>query len=111
MNTEHLVVWLRIELGTGLRIRLGDSESGSNAAAGVLYAAGTLFNADFTACTVLISFGALLGKTTPTQLLVLTLVEVVLAKVNEYIGIQVLQVRHVLPLRAPLIPPTICIPF
>ena len=57
------------------------------------YAAGTLFNADFTACTVLISFGAVLGKTTPTQLLVLTLVEVVIAKVNEYIGIQVLQVR------------------
>ena len=89
MNTEHLV-----------ECSLGGSGSDRNAA-GVLYASGTLFNADFTACTVLISFGALLGKTTPTQLLVLTLVEVVLAKVNEYIGIQVLQVRRVLPLRAP----------
>lgn len=43
---------------------------------------------------MLISFGALLGKTTPTQLLILTLVEVVLAKVNEYVDIQVLQVSR-----------------
>lgn len=44
---------------------------------------------------MLISFGALLGKTTPTQLLILTLVEVVLAKVNEYVDIQVLQVSRI----------------
>ena len=63
--------------------------------------AATLFNADFTACTVLISFGALLGKTSPTQLLLLTLVEVVLAKVNEYIGIQLLQVALLYSPRPP----------
>lgn len=50
--------------------------------------------AELTTATVLISFGAVLGKTSPTQLLILTLIEVPLMVGNEYIGRYVLQVRR-----------------
>lgn len=46
----------------------------------------TLLGADFTSAAVLISFGALIGKTTPTQLILLTLLEVPIFAVNEVIG-------------------------
>ena len=52
----------------------------------------TLINAEFTAGTVLISFGAALGKTSPSQLLFMTIVEVAFAKVNEWIGLNLLKV-------------------
>ncbi|CAD5113067.1 DgyrCDS2262 [Dimorphilus gyrociliatus] len=45
----------------------------------------TLLNSDFTAAAVLISFGAVLGKFSPLQLLFMALVEVVLKFANEYI--------------------------
>nr|AEA41159.1 Rh-like protein [Metacarcinus magister] len=45
-----------------------------------------MLGADFTAAAVLISFGVLLGKTTPTQLIVLALMEIPLFAVNEVIG-------------------------
>ncbi|CAF0904750.1 unnamed protein product [Didymodactylos carnosus] len=44
--------------------------------------------ADFVAAAILISFGALLGKTTPTQLIIMCLIEVVLQSVNEWIGLR-----------------------
>ncbi|XP_063869469.1 ammonium transporter Rh type B-like [Scylla paramamosain] len=45
-----------------------------------------LLGADFTAAAVLISFGVLLGKTTPTQLIILALIEVPVFAINEVIG-------------------------
>lgn len=48
---------------------------------------GEMLSADFAAATVLISFGAVLGKTSPMQLLIMALIEVVLAQINEWIGL------------------------
>lgn len=48
---------------------------------------GEMLSADFAAATVLISFGAVLGKTSPLQLLIMAFIEVVLAQINEYIGL------------------------
>ncbi|XP_075049002.1 ammonium transporter Rh type B-B-like [Mixophyes fleayi] len=45
----------------------------------------SMINADFCTGAVLISFGAILGKTSPAQLIVMTLFEVTLFGINEYI--------------------------
>ena len=52
----------------------------------------SLLYADFCAAAVLISFGAVLGKTSPIQLLIMATIEVVVQSVNEYIGIHYLKV-------------------
>jgi ammonium transporter Rh len=44
-----------------------------------------LVNGDFAAGAVLISFGAVLGKVTPTQLIWMTFIEVIFYAINEYI--------------------------
>uniref|UniRef100_A0A4D5R9D1 Rh-related protein n=1 Tax=Scolopendra viridis TaxID=118503 RepID=A0A4D5R9D1_SCOVI len=49
----------------------------------------SLLNADFASATVLISFGALLGKTSPLQLLVMAIVEIVIFAANEWVGLHV----------------------
>ena len=49
--------------------------------------------ADFCAAAVLISFGAVLGKTSLTQLLVMATFEVVVQGINEHIGLHYLHVR------------------
>ena len=46
----------------------------------------TLIKADFACGAVLITFGALLGKVTPTQMLMIGLMECGLFSMNEYIG-------------------------
>lgn len=51
-----------------------------------------MLTADFAAATVLISFGAVLGKVGPIQLLVMAIIEVVLSQVNEHIGLEMLHV-------------------
>ena len=51
-----------------------------------------MINADFCTGSVLISFGAVLGKTSPIQLLVMALFEVTLFSVNEFILLTVLGV-------------------
>jgi ammonium transporter Rh len=53
-----------------------------------------LINSDFASATVLISFGAVLGKISPIQLLVMGLIEVVLYEVNEYIVFDLFFVSH-----------------
>uniref|UniRef100_UPI00398E70D9 ammonium transporter Rh type C-like 2 n=1 Tax=Pristiophorus japonicus TaxID=55135 RepID=UPI00398E70D9 len=50
----------------------------------------SLINADFCAASVLISFGAVLGKVSPVQLLIMSLFEVTLYAVNEFILLNVL---------------------
>lgn len=52
-----------------------------------------MLTADFAAATILISFGAVLGKTGPLQLLIMACIEIVLAQVNEHIGVHILHVR------------------
>merc|ERR1719430_117710 len=47
---------------------------------------GTMLSADFATAAVLISFGVLLGTTTPVQLIIMSLIEIVLFNVNEVIG-------------------------
>lgn len=53
-----------------------------------------MINADFCTGSVLISFGAVLGKTSPIQLLIMAMFEVTLFAVNEYILLSLLGVRH-----------------
>ncbi|KAK6172887.1 hypothetical protein SNE40_016457 [Patella caerulea] len=48
-----------------------------------------MLSADFAAATVLISFGALLGKTSPLQLLIMATIEIIFAQINEYIGVHI----------------------
>ncbi|XP_020025430.2 ammonium transporter Rh type B [Castor canadensis] len=53
----------------------------------------SMINADFCAGAVLISFGAILGKTGPAQLLLMALLEVVLFGINEFVLLTLLEVR------------------
>lgn len=55
----------------------------------------SLIEADFSAAVVLISFGAILGKSSPLQLIIMTIVEVVLSVANEYIGLELFKVTDV----------------
>ncbi len=52
--------------------------------------------ADFCAAAVLISFGAVLGKASLTQLLVMATFEVVVQGFNEHIGLHYLHVCSIL---------------
>ena len=53
----------------------------------------SLINADFAAATVLISFGAVLGKASPLQLLLMSFLEVPIFLLNEAIGAEIYQVK------------------
>uniref|UniRef100_A0A8C5BVE3 Rh family B glycoprotein n=1 Tax=Gadus morhua TaxID=8049 RepID=A0A8C5BVE3_GADMO len=53
----------------------------------------SMINADFCTGAVLISFGAVLGKTSPVQLLVMAMFEVTLFSINEYILLSLLGAR------------------
>lgn len=50
-------------------------------------------NADFASATVLISFGAVLGVTTPLQLAVMAICEIAIFASNEFLGLSVLKVK------------------
>ncbi len=52
----------------------------------------SLLVSDFVAAAVLISFGAVIGKVTLSQLIIMATFEVVLQSVNEYIGVNYLNV-------------------
>ena len=53
----------------------------------------SIIGAEFAAAAVLISFGAVLGKVSPIQLLMMAFVEVVLFEVNQLIVFNKLQVQ------------------
>lgn len=53
----------------------------------------SMINADFCTGSVLISFGAVLGKTSPIQLLTMAIFEVTLFAVNEFVLLSLLGVR------------------
>jgi ammonium transporter Rh len=46
-----------------------------------------VLDAGFAAATILISFGVVIGKTTPNQLLIMSLIEVPIFIANGYIGV------------------------
>ncbi|XP_051837046.1 ammonium transporter Rh type C [Antechinus flavipes] len=52
-----------------------------------------LINADFCVGSVCVAFGAILGKVSPIQLLIMTLFQVTLFSVNEFILLNLLQVK------------------
>uniref|UniRef100_A0A4W5P5Z3 Ammonium transporter Rh type A n=1 Tax=Hucho hucho TaxID=62062 RepID=A0A4W5P5Z3_9TELE len=51
-----------------------------------------MINADFSTATVLISFGAVLGKTSPVQLLIMTILEITIFGINEHLVAEILEV-------------------
>lgn len=51
-----------------------------------------MINADFSTAAVLISFGAVLGKTSPVQMLILTIFEISIFVCNEHLVVNVLKV-------------------
>ncbi|KAM6915541.1 ammonium transporter Rh type A [Xenentodon cancila] len=54
-----------------------------------------MINADFSTATVLISFGAVLGKTSPLQLLIMTILEITIFGINEHLVANVLEANDV----------------
>jgi len=52
-----------------------------------------LLEADFAVATVLISFGAVLGKASPVQLIILAIAEVIFYNLNYWIGVKILKVK------------------
>ncbi|CAJ1076982.1 ammonium transporter Rh type A [Xyrichtys novacula] len=54
-----------------------------------------IINADFSTATVLISFGAVLGKTSPLQLLIMTLLEITIFSINEHLVANILEANDV----------------
>lgn len=53
-----------------------------------------VIEADVAAAVVLISMGAMLGRTTPTQLLWMALIEIVVYASNEYVQLEILKVMN-----------------
>ena len=52
----------------------------------------SLLESDFCSAAILISFGAVIGKTSLTQLVIMATFEVVIQSVNEWIGLRYLKV-------------------
>ncbi|NXS43024.1 RHAG protein, partial [Balaeniceps rex] len=55
----------------------------------------SMINADFSTATALISFGAVLGKTSPVQMLILTILEITIFACNEYLVTEILQATDI----------------
>ncbi|XP_077172212.1 ammonium transporter Rh type A [Paroedura picta] len=49
----------------------------------------SIINADFSTATVLISFGAILGRTSPVQMLIMTIFEITIFTCNEHLVVKV----------------------
>ncbi|XP_057576074.1 ammonium transporter Rh type C isoform X2 [Hippopotamus amphibius kiboko] len=59
----------------------------------ILLSVENLINADFCVGSVCVAFGAVLGKVSPVQLLIMTLFQVTLFSVNEFILLNLLEVK------------------
>ncbi|KAI6071707.1 Ammonium transporter Rh type A [Aix galericulata] len=55
----------------------------------------SMINADFSTATALISFGAVLGKTSPVQMLILTILEITIFACNEHLVTEIFQATDV----------------
>ncbi|KFP74138.1 PREDICTED: ammonium transporter Rh type A [Acanthisitta chloris] len=55
----------------------------------------SIINADFSTATALISFGAVLGKTTPIQMLILTILEITIFACNEHLVTEIFEATDV----------------
>ncbi|NWQ79694.1 RHAG protein, partial [Columbina picui] len=55
----------------------------------------SMINADFSTATALISFGAVLGKTSPVQMLILTVLEITIFACNEHLVTEIFQATDV----------------
>ncbi|KAM9298534.1 ammonium transporter Rh type A isoform 1-T1 [Morus bassanus] len=55
----------------------------------------SMINADFSTAAALISFGAVLGKTSPVQMLILTILEITIFACNEHLVTEILQATDV----------------
>lgn len=53
----------------------------------------SMINADFSTATVLISFGAVLGKTSPIQMMIMTILEIAVFAGNEHLVTSIFKVR------------------
>lgn len=60
-----------------------------------------MIEADVAAAVVLISMGALLGRTTPIQLLLMALIEIVVYASNEYFQLELLKVTNAIVIEMP----------
>ncbi|XP_002915481.1 ammonium transporter Rh type A [Ailuropoda melanoleuca] len=54
-----------------------------------------MINADFSTATVLISFGAVLGKISPAQMLIMTIIEIAVFAGNEYVVGEIFQASDI----------------
>ncbi|KAJ3607073.1 hypothetical protein NHX12_026588 [Muraenolepis orangiensis] len=54
-----------------------------------------IINADFSTATVLISFGAVLGKTSPVQLLIMAVLEIAIFSINEHLVANIFKANDV----------------
>ncbi len=52
-----------------------------------------MITSDFAAATILISFGAVLGKASGLQLIIMALIEIVIFAVNEWLGLNIYKVQ------------------
>ncbi|KAM6185141.1 ammonium transporter Rh type A [Rhynchocyon petersi] len=55
----------------------------------------SMINADFSTATVLISFGAVLGKTSPTQMLIMTIIEIAIFAGNEFLVAEIFKASDI----------------
>jgi len=55
----------------------------------IMLSISTLFTADFAAAAVLISFGAVLGRLSPLQMLMMAMLEITIFQVNEWMGLSI----------------------
>lgn len=61
----------------------------------ILIELSSLLSGDFATVSVLITMGAMLGKATPTQFLIIALIECPLALSNEYLGLEVFKIKDI----------------